>query len=347
MSAVPRASVVVATHDRPASIERLVRQLGAQECPRDQFEIVIVDDGSAETVEPRLRRLALPCALTVLTQDNAGAAAARRRGIEAARGEVVVVVDDDMQVGPDFVASHLAAHPAGSRRAVLGWVQLDTARAMPLFERQHAQALERLADGVRAGRRPLEGTDLYTGNVSFRRDDYLAVGGFDPSLERSEDAELGVRLEKAGVTLAFSESARTVHSSDHDSLSAWMRRAFQYGVWDLRIARKHPDVLSASPWRFVFRVSPISRPVLLAMVVVPCAAAPLARLAIAVALAGDRLGSERLGLAGATFVYGLQYFRGLRAEAGSLTAAIADLRRYLRQSRGDRGGAALAVGRTL
>ena len=340
MTSTPRVSVVIATYERPASIERLVRQLGAQSLAADELEVVVVDDGSTPPVAPRLRRLAVPCALTVLTQENAGAAAARRRGIEAARGGLVIVVDDDMQVGPDFVAAHLDAHPSGSRRAVLGWVRLDPTRQMPLFERQHARALEHLADDVVAGRWTLEGTNLYTGNVSFRREDYLAVGGFDPSLGRSEDAELGVRLEKAGVTLCFSEAARALHSSDHASVRGWMRRAFEYGVWDLRISRKHPDVAAASPWRFLFRVSPVSRPLLLASVLVPFLTRPLARLAARVALVVDLWGWERVALAGATFVYGLEYFRGVRAESGSRAAAVADLRGHLRRRDAARGGEA-------
>ena len=108
-----------------------------------------------------------------------------------------------------------------------------------------------------------------------------------------------------------------------------MRRAFEYGVWDLRISRKHPDVAAASPWRFLFRVSPLSRPLLLASVLVPTLARPLARVAARVALALDRWGWERVALAGATFVYGLEYFRGVRAEAGSRAAAVADRCRHL------------------
>lgn len=336
MSASPRVSVVVATYDRPASIERLVRQLGEQELAADAFEVVVVDDGSGEAAAPRLQRLSVPCALTVITQENAGAARARDRGIAAARGDLVVVLDDDMQVARDFLARHLSAHPAGSRRAVLGRLRLDPAQSFPLFERHHARVLDCLASDIRAGRWELEGANLYTGNVSFRREDYLAVGGFDPALERSEDAELGIRLEKAGVTLCFSAAAVALHTSDHTSVRAWMRRAFEYGVWDLRIGRKHPDLAAASPWRFLFRVSPISRPLLLMSVATPSLTRPLARLAMAVALAADRLGWERLALAGATFVYGLEYFRGVRAEAGSFAKAVAGFRGYLRQRRADR-----------
>jgi glycosyltransferase involved in cell wall biosynthesis len=329
-------SVVVATYDRPASIERLVRQLGEQEMASDGFEIVVVDDGSAEAAAPRLRRLPLPCALTVITQENGGAARARDRGIAEARGDFVVILDDDMQVAPDFLARHLSAHPAGSRRAVLGRLRLDPSRSYPLFERHHARVVDCLASDILAGRGELEGTNLYTGNVSFRREDYLAVGGFDHSLARSEDAELGIRFEQADVTLCLSDAAGAWHSSDHTSVRVWMRRAFEYGVWDLRISRKHPDVATANPWRFLFRVSPISRPLLLLSAVAPFLTWPLARAAMGVALAVDRIGSERLALAGATFVYGLEYFRGLRAEAGSLAEAIRDFRRYLRRRNADR-----------
>jgi len=338
MSRAPAVSVVIATHDRPASVERLLGQFGGQRLDPGEFEVVVVDDGSAEAVAPRLQRLAVPYALTLLAQGNSGAARARHRGIEAARGDLIIVVDDDMQVTPDFVARHRAAHPAGSRRAVLGWVRPDPALLMPLFERHHAHVLDRLAGEVGAGRCRLQGTNLYTGNVSFRRQDYLDVGGFDPSLGRSEDAELGVRLEKAGVTLCFSEAARALHSSDHASLEGWRRRAFEYGVWDLRIGRKHPDVIGASPWRFLFEVSLVSRPLLLAAVAAPALTRPLSRLAMAAALAADGLGAGHLALAGATFVYGLEYFRGVSAEAGSLGAAIADLRRHLRERRAVRIG---------
>jgi glycosyltransferase involved in cell wall biosynthesis len=327
VNGAPKVSVVIATHDRPDSIERLVRQLGAQSLPGADFEIVVVDDGSAEAVEPRLRRLGLPCALTVLTEENAGAARARHRGITAARGDLIVITDDDMQVSPDFLARHVSAHPVGSHQAVLGWVRLDRPEAMPLFERQYGEHLERLAAEVAAGLK-LGGTQLYTGNVSFRRRDYLAIGGFDPSLGRSEDAELGVRLVKAGVILCFSEAARTRHNSDHACLEEWMRRAFEYGVWDLRVSRKHRDVSEASPWRFLTLVSPISLPMLLAAVVVPSCTRRLARLAMAVALAVDRLGASRLALAGANFVWGLEYFRGVRAESGSMAETIADLQRH-------------------
>jgi len=73
-----RASVVVATYNRGASIERLVRQLAGQSVARD-LEVVIVDDGSKEDPTPRLRALEVPFTLVVERQKNAGAAARATR----------------------------------------------------------------------------------------------------------------------------------------------------------------------------------------------------------------------------------------------------------------------------
>jgi glycosyltransferase involved in cell wall biosynthesis len=320
MSASLRLSLVVATYNRASSLRRLLRDLAQQSLPASEFEVVVVDDGSREPVVLRLGRLALPFALRVVTQANAGAAAARHRGVCEARGELIVIVDDDMELPPTFLGAHLAQHPAGSRRLVLGRMLAPAGGPLPIFERYHAVMLDRLAEDVRLGRVQARGTHLFTGNVSFRRDDYFAAGGFDPSLKQSEDAELGIRLEKAGVEVRLCEEACSIHHSDHTSVGKWMRRAYQYGVWDHHIAQKHPDVPAADPWRFLSMVHPLSRPFLLASVGLPGLMAGVAWLGIRCAQLLDRMGAARPAVAAATLVYGVQYYRGLRAAVGSLAS---------------------------
>ncbi len=331
----PRVSLVAATYNRPELSEGLLRQLDEQTLPPDAFEAIVVDDGSRPPVAEILRALELPCSLTVLEQANAGPAAARDLGIQAARGEFVVVVDDDMQLAPGFLAEHLRLHEQG-RRVVLGRIRpAPGLQRMPLFERFHAEMLDRFVARVRSGEQRVRGTDVCTGNVSFPRADYLAVGGFDRALDRSEDAELGVRLEQAGLELVFSEAAYTVHGSDHARLDVWLRRAYRYGRNDLRIARKHAGLAYANPWRFLFEMHVLARPLLVLCVLLPALGGLVARLGMAVSQAVDRLGLRRLAITGTTVVYGMQYFRGLRDEAGGLGAARADLRRYLATRRGD------------
>lgn len=332
----PSVSVVVATWNRPELARRLVAQLDGQVVSSRAFEVVVVDDGSEPPVCLAAPAPESSARLTLLRQANGGPARARHRGILEAQGELIVLLDDDMSVGPGFVAAHLRAHGGGSGRVVLGQIRSDPALArMPLFERFHAKMLERFEADVEAGRLAVRGTHLCTGNVSFRRADYLAVGGFDPAFDRSEDAELGIRFEKAGLELVFSREAFSTHGSDHTSLRVWMRRAHRYGINDRLIGRKHGDTLAADPWRFLHLMSPVARPLLLTSAFLPRVGQVLAAAGMRLAMALDRLGLERPAVAGTTVVYGMQYFRGVRDAAGSARRTLSDLRSYVARRRAE------------
>src|SRR5207253_2107414 len=96
--------------------------------------VVVVDDGSRPPAGPRLRELRLPYRLVALEQENAGAGAARHSAAEAARGDLLIIVDDDMELPPEFLAEHLRAHEGGAPRAVLG-LRLEQAGVQLSFSR--------------------------------------------------------------------------------------------------------------------------------------------------------------------------------------------------------------------
>jgi glycosyltransferase involved in cell wall biosynthesis len=330
-----RLSVVVSTFDRLELLQDLLDALGRQTLSPDRFEVIVVDDGSKVPVEPTLKQRRDPYRLTVLTQKNSGAAAARHAGIMKAQGDVVVITDDDMLIPPEFLAEHQKAHEAG-HTLVLGQISYDGSLVdKPLFERFHAQQLARFVRNYTQKPTEVRGVMVCTGNVSFRRADYLAVGGFDRTLERSEDRELGVRLQKAGARLYFAADAKTTNRSDHTDVSVWMRRNFQYGIYDSRIHKKHPDRLDANPWHFVFLVNPLSRGFLLMTVAAPPLGKALSRAAYRVAERIDGARTvfpplEKVAIAGATLSYGIEYFRGVREEAGTFVGAVSALMRYAR-----------------
>jgi glycosyltransferase involved in cell wall biosynthesis len=294
----PRISVVIATYNRPDLAARLLTQLAAQTMAATEFEVVVVDDGSRVAFP----EISVPYRLTVLRQENQGAAAARHRGARAASGDVVLFLDDDMEVPNVLLEEHARLHDEDPSAVVLGWIKPSTAGDPPLFERFHARHLDQLAEGVRGGRLTLRGIDVWSGNLSLRRQQYLKVGGFD--------AELGL--------------------SDHASLSGWLKRAYRYGGTDLRISRKHPDVRHANPWRYSSVVTPLSLPFLACALAAPRSARVVARGVMAVATSLDAIGMERAALAGTDLAFGMQYARGLRDEVGGLGATVRDLVRYHR-----------------
>ena len=331
--------MVVALYNRLASVQVLLSQLATQSVSAGCFEVIVIDDGSAEPATSVLRAEAYPFDLTVRRQENQGPAAARHHGINIARAPLIIVIDDDMRVEPDFVAAHLAAHAAPSDaaesgpRVVLGRLRAPTGHALRLFERYQIAQLNRVAQAAALDPTTLRGGNVYTGNVSFPRALYEQVGGFDQSLRLSEDAELGIRFERAGATLQLSDAAGAAHASDHTELAKWIARSIDYGVADSRVAQKHADNSAANPWRFVFMVHPVSRVLLMAATIAPRAGQWLARAVLAIAHAVAAIGAERVAMAATTLAYGLLYYVGVRRAAGSASSAFAGMRRYLVQER--------------
>ncbi len=329
-----RISVVIPTYQRSDRVARLVEELAAQTLSPDAFEVVVVDDGSTEDPRPRLSALSLPFRLTVERQENQGPPAARHRGVELASAPIVLFLDDDMIPAEGLLEAHLAVHDAAPRAAVIGCIRASKQLShLSIFERFHAKKLDDFYAALHATGRAPRGMELCTGNLSVRRDDYFAVGGFDKSLRRSEDAELGLKLERSGVALRLSDAGYSIHDSDHAKLEGWLGNAYNYGVSEQRIARKHADVLAADPWHWLDVVSLLPRPAYAVAVAAPDAARPLVRAVMRVAERLDAAGLERPALTATMLAYGMEYFRGVRAEAGSALACARDLARYRVETR--------------
>jgi glycosyltransferase involved in cell wall biosynthesis len=106
----PTLSVVIPVYNEPRWIGPVVEDLVAavERSPFEQPELIVVDDGSDAATQAALAKLATPFPLRILHQDNSGRFAARRAGVNAARGEMVLLLDARVSIEPDalaFVAS--------------------------------------------------------------------------------------------------------------------------------------------------------------------------------------------------------------------------------------------------
>jgi glycosyltransferase involved in cell wall biosynthesis len=329
----PRISVVLATYNRLDSLLGLLSCLSNQTLAPAQFEVIVVDDGSAVPVRGHLDAQRYPFELQVIEQRNAGPAAARHRGVLEARGDILVLLDDDMELPPRFLETHLGYHASGRPTAVLGRYASDPKiGGKSLFERYHGAKWDNLSRDIAGGQIMVDGTLLATGNASMRRADYLRVGGLDMTLPRAEDIALGLDLEEIGVELVFSDAAYSVHLSDHTQPEKWRGRAFLHGKLEPGIARKHPTMAHADPWRFAFSLPVTGRLLCLPAVIAPDLAQKLATVTYRVAERADRLGFERIAMRATGLVFGMEYFRGLREEAGSLRGVAVAAKKFLQKA---------------
>jgi glycosyltransferase involved in cell wall biosynthesis len=112
-------SVVIPTHNPcPDYLRRVLVALRAQQLPLSAWELIVVDNASTNPVAPQLD-LAWHPAGRVIREERLGLTAARIAGFAAARGEVVVLVDDDNVLAPDYLA--VAAQLARDYPALGAW----------------------------------------------------------------------------------------------------------------------------------------------------------------------------------------------------------------------------------
>jgi glycosyltransferase involved in cell wall biosynthesis len=237
-----RFSVVVPTYRRRAVVLRNVAALAAQ--TEADFEVIVVDDGSGDGTPEALRALETPFPLTVIEQENLGAGAARNAGAAAARGELLLFLDDDMEADPRLLAEHDRAHREGAA-VVLGDLPLHPSSpanllsaGVGLWTRTRRERLTRPGAEIGLG-------ELLTGQISISREDYERVGGFDASFTREglfggEDSDFGYRVYQSGLPIAFNPEAISYQYYDVDP-ALYLQRAFEGGRSEQELTLKHPE----------------------------------------------------------------------------------------------------------
>jgi GT2 family glycosyltransferase/peptidoglycan/xylan/chitin deacetylase (PgdA/CDA1 family) len=235
----PRISVVVPTYQRRDVLARTLPTLLRQEVAAGSLEVVVVVDGSTDGTAEMLAALSSSASLRVLVRPNGGPAAARNAGIAAARGELVLLLDDDLLCPPGLVAAHLAAHGEGARVVfgpVLGLPGGGTAADLVRLE------LERYYARMRDEWDPDTSPTAYAApNTSLPRAALLHAGGFDVRFARAyEDADLGLRLRAMGLPFTYLPAAPVQQLYTKSARALAVHDAAAHGAGEVLLCRTHP-----------------------------------------------------------------------------------------------------------
>ena len=333
-----KLSLVIATYNRSAPLKRLLGWLGQQTLPRDDWEVIVAIDGSSDDTESALEAYAhqAPFNLSWFTQQNAGPASARHNAMTRARGERVVIIDDDMEPAPDFLVRHMEyAVAAPAKTIVIGRINVaPNWKTKPLHDVVGEYQRTKLHDQYASGAKSLGSDGFATGNVSFPRKQYFDVGGFDLSFRIDEDRELGVRFHDGGATLVFGDKASAIHHSDVGALAGWLRRWRAYGGTGLRVWEKHGKRASLHPLRHYVSGSRMNR--LLASAILPrdYLADPVVNILAISGQLFQKFGSIGLATAAYRAILSLEYHRGARDALGGWKAFRIAAQEFARITRG-------------
>lgn len=211
-------SIIIPNYNGKRFLDPCLAALREQTYPRALTEIIVVDDASTDDSVAYLRER-YPDVKVVVLDNNSGLAVACNAGARAARGELLVMLNNDTEVEAGWLAALVTAaeaHPAAG----------SFASKMLLFDRRdtlHNAGDVMGADGVPRNRgvwqvdRGQYDGDLCVfggcgGGVAYRRAAWEAAGGFDERLFMYlEDVDLAWRLQLLGWQAVFAPRARLYH----------------------------------------------------------------------------------------------------------------------------------------
>lgn len=185
----PVFSIVIPTRNRAEILVQALSHLETLSFPRSKFEVIVVNDGSTDQTKEFLEKLQVGYRLRVFHRDGRGTSATRNFAIQEAQGTHVLFIDDDVFPCEDLLEYHEEAHRGHLRRLVRGPVINIAGLPLPT---EKPKLLYHYSQNY-----------LCTSNASIRRSLLLEAGLFDEDFVRWEDAELGVRLKKIGVSRHF------------------------------------------------------------------------------------------------------------------------------------------------
>ena len=222
MSSPRPLSVVVPVRDGTATLARALTAILSSELPRDDYELIVVDDASSDG-SPELAARYVDTVVR-LTGRRSGPAYARNRGAELAQGEVLAFVDADAMVRPDTLPRMLrmlSDHPGLDAVSA----SHDQACAAHNLVSQYWNLLLHFGEQRQAG----TGGDVASPCAAIRRNAFLSAGMYDEwrfETAPLEGIEFGKRLEDSGRDVLSSRDLEIV------GLRQWNLRSLCREVWD-------------------------------------------------------------------------------------------------------------------
>ena len=222
-------SIVIPAYNAEKVLGHCLDALLAQTAPRDEYEIIVADDGSTDGT----RQVAESRAVRVVTQPNRGAGAARNLGAQHACGDIVLFLDADSAPDARWIEAMTAPF---NDPTIAGASGEKKTRQKNLWARFVQIEYDFKYDRI-AAHSKIDFVDSST--AAYRREVFLSNGGFDTSLMEAEDVELSFRLAERGYRMVLIRDAITYHTHP-ESLRHYLKRKFQYARWRAIVYARYP-----------------------------------------------------------------------------------------------------------
>jgi len=247
---IGRLSVIIPSRNRADSLKALLDSIDKNDpLAGAEIEVIVVNNGSTDRTSELLAyeaRLPRRHRLMVLEENRPGKSNAINHGLDAAQGDILMIVDDDVSLDPNCLAKHLEAHERSDFSAIQGKVlpgkDPEGRSADPLRLREYNIPL------IDYGSEIVEIRGLTGTNMSFQRKVLETVGRFDVRLGPgasgfSEDTEFSLRVRKAGFKIGYTPHAIVYHELNPGRYGRVYNRDVQYRKGFSRSLYRHDSIL--------------------------------------------------------------------------------------------------------
>jgi cellulose synthase/poly-beta-1,6-N-acetylglucosamine synthase-like glycosyltransferase/peptidoglycan/xylan/chitin deacetylase (PgdA/CDA1 family)/spore germination protein YaaH len=235
---LPSLAVIVPAYNEQTVVAATVRSVLAAAPPGlEDFEVVVVDDGSSDDTAGVVRReFAGDPRVRLIVKANGGKASALAAGIAATRAEVVVVIDADTVLAPEALGLLARRFGDPAVGAVAGNARVgNRVTLMTRFQALEyltSQNLDRRAFEV------LNAIPVVPGAIGgWRRTALLAAGGFDGDT-LAEDADATLKIQRLGWRVLY-EPAAIAWTEAPEGVRPFMKQRFRWMFGTLQAAFKH------------------------------------------------------------------------------------------------------------
>ncbi len=224
-------SIIIPTFNGDSRIGNCLDAL-LKQVPGRNVEILVINDGSTDDTVHVVKRYS---GVRLITQENAGPAAARNRGALEARGKIIMFTDDDCIPMPDWLDAMLDPFKDPEVVGVKGIYRTRQRRLVARFVQIEYEDRYRFMKGLPS----IDFVDTYS--AAFRRDCFLEMTGYDTSFPAAcaEDIELSYRMSARGWKMMFAPTAIVYHTHP-DTLAWYLKKKYKFAFWRVLAVRKNP-----------------------------------------------------------------------------------------------------------
>jgi glycosyltransferase involved in cell wall biosynthesis len=235
----PTYSLIVPVYNRPGEVDELLESLTHQTLKT--FEVVIVEDGSAQTCEQVVDKFKDRISITYAYQTNTGPGPARNHGAQLAKAPFWVFLDSDVILPPQYIQTmdeFLGKIPldcfGGPDRAHESFTPIQKAIS-------YAMTSPLTTGGIRGSKKTMDRFYPRSFNLGITAEAYKSVKGFS-AMRFGEDLDLSMRLIEKGFRTGLIADAFVYHKR-RTSFKSFYKQVFNSGVARINLEKRHPGTL--------------------------------------------------------------------------------------------------------